>query len=441
MKKNRQAKETGAETAGKKLVSRHDFMKTTAVAALAAGAGTSILPRFARAATPRTIKLGYVTPKTGVLAAFAEPDDFVMGRMRKVIGDGIVINGTKHPVEILIRDAQSSDNRSAQVASELIKSDKVDILLPANTPDIVNPASDQAEINGVPCISTDAPYEAYYYARGGTKEKGFKWTYDFFWGEDDLIQVYTDMWLSLPTNKNLGALWSNSVDGAAEAKFFSPVMKEKGFKIFDNGRFEFNASDFASQISAFKAAKVEVVQGVMPPPQFATFWAQCAQQSFKPKIVTCAKALLFPAGVNALGDRGTNMTTEVWWSRNHPFKSSLTGESAAQLCDAWEKETGKQWTPPIGFKHALIEVAVDVLKRTQNVDSPESILDAIRTTNLNTIVGHIQWTGDPVKNVCRTPLVGGQWVKGKKFPYDLNIVSNSIAKMIPKTSKVMPLPA
>lgn len=439
MKKNRQAKETGAETAGKKLVSRRDFMKTTAVAALAAGAGTSILPRFARGATPRTIKLGYVTPKTGVLAAFAEPDDFVMGHMRQVIGDGIVIAGTKHPVEILMRDAESSENRAAQVASEFIKSDKVDILLPANTPIVVNPASDQAEINGVPCISTDAPLDAYYYGRGGTNGKGFKWTYDFFWGEDSLIQVYMDMWLSLPTNKILGALWSNSVDGNTEAKMFTPVMKANGFKIIDNGRFEFNASDFNSQISAFKAAKVEVVQGVMPPPQFATFWAQCAQQNYKPKIVTCAKALLFPAGVNALGEHGTNMTTEVWWSRNHPFKSSLTGQSAAQLCDEWERETGKQWTPPIGFKHALIEVAVDVLKRTKNVDSPESILDAIRTTNLNTIVGHIQWNDPQVPNVCRTPLVGGQWVKGKKYAYDLNIVSNKLAKMIPTTGTLKPL--
>ena len=144
-----------------------------------------------------------------------------------------------------------------------------------------------------------------------------------------------------------------------------------------------------------------------------------------------AKALLFPAGVYALGDRGYNLTSEVWWSKYHPFKSSLTGQSAAELCAAWETETGKQWTQPIGFKHALFEVAIDVLKRTRNIDSPESILDAIRNTNLNTIVGHIQWTGDPVRNVCRTPLVGGQWVKGKKWKYDLAIVSNSVGKMIP----------
>jgi len=52
----------------------------------------------------------------------------------------------------------------------------------------------------------------------------------------------------------------------------------------------------------------------------------------------------FPADVNAIGGKLPNgITTEVWWSPNHPFKSSLTGETAKDMCDAWYKETGKQW--------------------------------------------------------------------------------------------------
>jgi len=36
--------------------------------------------------------------------------------------------------------------------------------------------------------------------------------------------------------------------------------------------------------------------------------------------------------------------------------------------------------------------------------------------------------------VCITPLVGGQWKKGKKFKYDLEIVSNKTAPNIPLDS-------
>ena len=47
------------------------------------------------------------------------------------------------------------------------------------------------------------------------------------------------------------------------------------------------------------------------------------------------------------------------------------------------------------------------------------------------IVGPITWKGggptNPVPNVCTTPLVGGQWKKGKKFKYDLEVVFNKSA--------------
>ncbi len=69
--------------------------------------------------------------------------------------------GATRPVEILVRDSQSSPNRAAQVAASLIKSDKVDLMLVASTADTVNPVADQCEINQVPCVSTDAPWQTY----------------------------------------------------------------------------------------------------------------------------------------------------------------------------------------------------------------------------------------------------------------------------------------
>ena len=83
--------------------------------------------------------------------------------------------------------------------------------------------------------------------------------------------------------------------------------------------------------------------------------------------------------------------------------------------------TGKQWTQPIGFKHANLEVAIDALKRAKKLDAA-SIRDAIAQTDYQSIVGPITWKGgptNPVPNVCTTPLVGGQWKKGTKFKYDL----------------------
>jgi branched-chain amino acid transport system substrate-binding protein len=227
-------------------------------------------------------------------------------------------------------------------------------------------------------------------------------------------------------------------------------LQSKGFKLVDPGRIELAARDFSQQIQKFKDEKVEILTGVMPPPAFAAFWKQAGDMKFTPKIATVAKAILFPTAVEALGERGADLTTEIWWSPSFPFKSNLTQQNAAELCAAYEDETKKQWTQPLGFHHALFEVALDVLKRTKDVESPASIRDAIRATKYDSIVGPINWEGKPVPNVTKTTLVGGQWIPGykfdkwlagQKFKYDLVIVNNANDEMIGVQRKLEPLSA
>jgi branched-chain amino acid transport system substrate-binding protein len=439
---NSPSKESVVERA--KSPTRREFVKTAAVAAASLAAGSLISCRSTTPAAARPIKIGFVSPKTGALSAFAEADEFVVGGARKLIADGIVINGVKRPVIILEKDSQSNPNRAAEVTSDLIKNDKVDLLLVGNTPENVTPVADQAELNQIPCISDDAPWQPYFFGRGGKPDKGFDWTYHFFWGAEDIVAVYTDLWQVLPSNKVVGGLWGNDNDGNAFSAGFTPALKKLGFTLIDTGRFPPSTNDFSAQINAFKKAKVEIVTGVLPPPAFTTFWSQAAQQGFKPKILTMAKALLFPSAVEGLGERGLDLSTEEWWSPFHPFKSGLTGQTAKEYCADFEAKTGKEWTATLGFKHALFEVAVDVLKRTKDPESKNSIMDAIRSTDYHSIVGPVNWNkspyGNPVKNVCKTPLVGGQWVKGTKYMYDLAIVSNLQAPEIPTQDKLVYLP-
>jgi branched-chain amino acid transport system substrate-binding protein len=411
---------------------RRDFLKVIGVAGAAAA-----LPGLAGVGCTqkaRTIKLGYVSPQTGPLAAFGEADTFVIGQMREFLKDGITVGGKKYPVEILVKDSQSNPNKAGEAAGDLILKDKIDLMLVASTPETTNPVSDQCEINEVPCISTVAPWQPWFFTRGGKPDVGFNWTYHFFWGLEDVIGVFTNLWKSVNTNKSVGGLFPNDGDGNAwgdEKRGFPPVLAKDGFKLTDPGRFQNLTADFSAQIAAFKKAKVEIVTGVVIPPDFKTFWTQAKQQGFNPKVVSVGKAMLFPSAVESLGDLGDGISTEVWWTPSHPFKSSLTGASAADYAATYEKATNKQWTQPLGFAHALFEIAVDTLKRAKDLDKKASIRDALAASKLDTIVGPVAWGGGPVKNVAKTPLVGGQWVKGSKYKYDLVIVNNQTAPSIP----------
>jgi branched-chain amino acid transport system substrate-binding protein len=392
-------------------------------------------------AAPRVVKIGMVSPETGPIAAFGEADQFVLAGVRKALGDGIVIAGEKRPVQIIYKDSQSNPNRAAEVTAQLINNDKVDLVVGSSTSDTVIPVSDQCELAGVPCVTSDDPWQIWFFGRKGDPKKGFEWTYHFFWGLDQLGDIFADMWLALPTNKVLGTLWSNDGDGVNANAHLPDFFKSKGFDVHNLGLYPNNADDFSAQIADLKKANCEIVSGVFSPPEFGIFWTQSAQQGYRPKVVTPAKALLFPAAVEALGDRGRDLSTEVWWSQHHPFKSGLTGETALQFCDAYTAATGKQWTQPIGFKHANLEVAIDVLKRTKKLE-PAAIRDAVVDTNYQSLVGSVAWKGgpnNPVRNACSTLLVGGQWKKGEKFKYDLHVVYNQPAPNIALDSPFEPI--
>ena len=386
----------------------------------------------AYAANP-TIRVGHVSPRTGPLAGFAEADEHVLQGIEAAFADGISNNGKSFGVEIISKDSQSNPNRAAEVAADLILGEEVDLIVAASTPDTTNPVADQAEVNEVPCITTDCPWQPYFFGRNGNPEEGFRYTYHFFWGLEDVIANFLDLWGGSGVSRTVAGLFPNDADGNAwghpELGFPKPLA-EAGFTLVDPGRYQPLNDDFSNYIAAFKEAGCEIVTGNMIPPDFATFWAQSAQQGFRPKVVTIGKALLFPSVIESLGDRGDGLTSEIWWTPTHPFDSSLTGESAKELADGYTAASGRPWTQPVGFKHALFEVVRDVISRSADLDDPMATLDAIKSTNLSTIVGDVNWAGGPVPNVTKTPLVAGQWQK-KGDGFDLVVTTNAHAPQIP----------
>lgn len=408
--------------------------RRTVLTGLGATIAAPAILRHSRAyAANPVIKIGHVSPRTGPVAAFTEADDFVLAGIQKAFAGGLMNNGKTYDVEIISKDSQSNPNRASEVAAELILSDEVDLIVAASTPETTNPVADQAEINDVPCITTDCPWQPYFFGRNGNPAEGFRSTYHFFWGLEDVIGAFLDMWSASGVTKNVAGLFPNDADGNAwgdpELGLPKPLAAA-GYNLVDPGRYQPLSDDFSSQISAFKEAGCEIVTGNMIPPDFANFWSQAAQQGFNPKIVTIGKALLFPSVVNSFGERANGLSSEIWWSPNHPFSSSLTQASAKDLADSYVADTGRAWTQPIGFKHALFEVAADVITRASDLDDPEAIVEAIAATNLNTIVGPVDWSKGPVKNVTKTPLVAGQWQK-QGDALELVITANKLAPEIP----------
>lgn len=411
---------------------RRQFLKTASVA-MAAPA----LLRASGASAADPIRVGLVTPKTGPLAFFGAPDDFIIAQFKAALAAGV----GGRPIELVIKDSQSSAARAAEVASELILRDKVSLILSAGGPDTVNPVADQAELNGTPSISTACPWQPFIFGRGSKPDKGFESTFLFAFGLEDVIAAYLKLWSELETNKKVGVLLPNDADGNAwgDAKFgFPPALKAAGYEIVDAGRYTPMADDFSAQIAAFQDAGVDIVMGTMLPPEFLTFWAQAAQKGLKPKIATIGKCLLLPATLEALGKGGDRLSTELGWHPAYPFKSTTTGQSASDVAAAWTAATGRPWVQTLGLKHALLDLAVNVLSRAKDISDPAAVIAAIRETDAETLIGRANWAKSPVANVAKTAMMGGQWHWNGKG-YAIEIAANPTKLPIPVTKLLQAL--
>ena len=129
------------------MLTRRKLIKTSGATGLALAASGLAAPSIAQGAK---IKVGYVTPQSGPLAAFAEADTFVI--------DSFTASEAGANFEVIVKDSQSNPNRAAEVAQELIVDDGIDLMLVASTPETTNPVTTTAENEGVPCISTVAPW-------------------------------------------------------------------------------------------------------------------------------------------------------------------------------------------------------------------------------------------------------------------------------------------
>jgi branched-chain amino acid transport system substrate-binding protein len=459
------------EHLGRRSVSRRQFLKVAAVAgaglglgsgmgALVAGCGggsetttTAAAVTTTEAATSTTaaptttvsaaaeegreIKIGSVSPVTGVLAVFGQAEEWSRQLALKTLGDGIVLgDGKKHKISISVVDTQSDSNRAAQVTSDLVMNEKVDMLVVSGTPDTVNPACDQAEALECPLVALNNPWQAFIFGRGATLDTVYKWTYGVFFGADQEVGCQDSVFKKVQTNKKLALLLNNTTDGNTFAQLWKPAFEKLGYQVTFPSQYQPGSEDFTAQIAEFKKAGCELMTGQQLASDFTNFWKQSLQQGFKPKLVN-AGGMAFAnfKFAEALGSISVGLTGGFHFHRAFPYTDSLTGMTCEQLAADYEKSTGQEWAATISV-HGRITWAVDVLKRATNPEDKQSIVDAIKTTNSTFIWGKTDFTAPVDKggrhitpNVVIPDWALVQCVKGadakpnaSTWPFDGNVV-------------------
>ncbi len=372
----------------------------------------------AMAADKDAILIGWVAPFTGPLAQFTQSIKWMEAQALPAINKdgGIYIEEyhKKLPVKIIWADSESDPTKASEVASKLVLTDKVDILVASWTPATTNPVSAVDERYKIPALMENSPIESW--LTGGP----YHWAFGDLFYLHRLVDSELDALDTVKTNKKVGFIFDNQVDGILLSKMVGDKLAARGYTVVDPGRFPAGTKDYTSLISQFRQANVDIVIANMITPDFALAWRQFHQQGFVPKIFAIGKGLHFQADVQALGGGlGNGLISEDMWDPHFTYKSSLTGQTAGQLSAAWEK-TGKFADCTLGYDMSTFEVLADVLRRAKSVDR-EKVRVAFTQTNLNTVFGLIKYDN---QNLVDTPVVIAQWVMTKNGKFDKRVIAN-----------------
>ena len=189
------------------MISRRSLLKASAATGFTLATSGLAAPAIAQGAK---IRLGYVSPQTGPLAGFAESDAYNI--------KAFLDSDAGKNFEVIVKDSQSNPNRAAEVAKSLIVDDEINLMLVGSTPENTNPVATTCEAEGMPVISTTAPWQPWFIGQQGnpgdpSSWKPFDFAFHYFWGLEDIIAVYTGMWKQLDTNGKVGGLFPNDETG------------------------------------------------------------------------------------------------------------------------------------------------------------------------------------------------------------------------------------
>ena len=401
----------------------------------------------------RDIKIGLVSAMSGPLALFGKADDWWTTFASEAVPDGVLCgDGKLHRFAFLRRDSGSDPERAAKAAAGLIVDDRVDVIMCSGGADIVVPVADQAEALVCPCLCSFVPWRSFVFGRAGAVDRFFRWSYAHAVGLEDIAANFTAMWDRLETNKTVGLIFADSIEGrmwADAATGLPAAAAAAGYEYILPGLYPVSGGDYASYISEFKKNGCEICCGALTTDAFVDFWRQSLEQEYRPKIVTIGEGLIFPQALEAVGATARNITAESLWQPDWPYTDSITGKTCRELAKDYMARTGDQWIAPIA-QYAKFEWVVDVFRRVTNINSRREIIARVGSTDIDTCLGPIDFTARvdtadlnrskrPAENVYKAPVGGAQWVEGDAFAYEPRLVTAVSSLGLPVSGDVEPM--
>lgn len=367
------------------------------------------------------IKVGIVIPQTGVLTAFGagteEMTQYALDQINEA--GGLEVDGTVKKLKLFVGDSQSEPEKARQVAQQMISGQNVDVMLTSHTADTTVPVSEACEEAGILCLSVDTPDEAW-------AASDHQYSYHAGFNTENELLCFLDAWKAAGvTSGKIGVMHADDAEGQAMMAAITAFAAAYGYEICDPG-----TSNYSAMVRRLKEEDCEIVAGVMLTSDFGTFYRKLKASGYMPEVCTVAKAALFEEDVAAVG--ADRLCSEVWWTTEYPYVSSISGESCEEIGQQWLKLTKDSYVSALaGYDYANVEILYQILKEAKSLDI-EKLCAAADTLDMETVIGRVRFNE---QHYSVQSLVTGQWIYNEDGTWSRYIIANTQVPDCPVTSE------
>lgn len=343
------------------------------------------------------ITIGRICPLSGEYSEYAEGTlETEMAAVEELNeSGGIYVDALdkKLMVRYLLEDSGSTKMGAEAAADKLINEENVDVIIVSDTNTTVNAVSGVCEKAKVPCFCVNAEMDSWL-AQGS-----YKYCFNISFDTEGRLQALGEV-IKEKGVSNLGLITDTSVEGIAFA--------EKAQQFCTDGKIKVTAFTYGAEIvKQLKSGKIDGILCCLGTDDYISLKADInrAELGLKASLLVNEHWPYSELSANSQSASFDETYIPVCWAPAFEYKSSLTKQNGADLEDWWKKEYVSICPETVGYRHGIIEVVVDILRRAMAVDS-ESIVDAAHDISLDTVLGPIAFNRN---NSVVLPCVAAQW--------------------------------
>ncbi|MET3289779.1 UNVERIFIED_CONTAM: branched-chain amino acid transport system substrate-binding protein [Brevibacillus sp. OAP136] len=366
------------------------------------------------------IVIGASIPETGELASFGV---YAKWGYEKAIAEvnkegGIMLSSInkKLPVKLVLYDDSTRPENVTRNVQRLILNDKVDALLsPATTPMVLAGAI-VAEREKVPMVAALATVRSFLDA----KPDGWNYVWLSFFDEVEMTDKHFLTMDKVQTNKKIALFTDNGPDGIGMAKLWREKASKFGYEIVSDSSFPVGTTGFGDMIRKAKDANAEIVISSMMTPDAISLVKQMKTLNYKPKGLFIEKGAEPSQFEKALGADANGIKVAGYWDPTLPFPG------AQELRQSFEEDTGETYSQHIADTYTIAKILLDAIEAAGSLDKT-AINNEIGKTDKTYVLGPINYTKGPGKNVAPLPTFMLQWQNSKtEIVYPENLKTKDI---------------